>query len=753
MALQITDRCQVGLNGLKYTTPGGVRPQRLPRTPSKTITGVPEYANEQILSNWIIRDLRGGIGVLNMDESIDADRCMWTNCIIDYPGHIVLPRLATEVTPSVTLPTITDGGLELWDDATNLTNWTKTGAGDPLNRQAVTVIEGTFSAGLRTNAATIYQDAANWVSAFQETTIIVTAQLYTAQGTDIRVGINDGVDTTYSSYHTGGGGWETLLVQKKLGAAADKIRVIIDYAAATGAEAFADDIQFHVTSGGTTFLFENFNSNLYMAVGTVLYKLDTSSGSAWLFVASFQASITALIRGPNSMLYIYLGDSDEYLYMNTSEVFVETDVNDANLGVMWDDKLWKLDTDGNYWSAATPNAASPTWTAEGSITDIGGDVENLEVGHDTNGDDVVYAGTHSIMKVYDDANSKWIDTSLRLPDHPKGGKGLVYWRDAMHISSGLDVRKYTVGSVATISEIGLNRDDGLLVEHNGEIVKLIGEGENDMFALVDSSITSGNSKSGVYAYNERAWRCWWIDTANNGAMNDGIVSSAYEYRLYWDVGAKVYYIDLHRGLRNPKQLSGTQKYLTPGVFLSPSFDADTAVFDKLAKALNTFCKDVSTTLTVAVKYRLNQDNIDLDTGWTTMDTLNTTAESDKNEEIFGSNLGTVFQSIQFRLDLTRVSGANTTTPDVQNLVLSYMKLLDSIWSWGFRIILDDLHGTTARQKEENLKTVIEAQTFVKFIYREDDTTETEYVKVFNTFGETETGRNYEGHYDLTVIAL
>lgn len=50
---------------------------------------------------------------------------------------------------------------------------------------------------------------------------------WSTEASQIRVGINDGVTTTYSSYHTGADTWEELTVSKTLSAAATKCEVTI----------------------------------------------------------------------------------------------------------------------------------------------------------------------------------------------------------------------------------------------------------------------------------------------------------------------------------------------------------------------------------------------------------------------------------------------------------------------------------------------------------------------------------------------
>jgi len=92
MALIIKDENQVAINSILYPIRGQVLSQYLPRQAPKINIGDSGWENEQFLSHWVINDLRGGIGIEEMDESIHSDRVWWTNCIIDWKGNITLPR-------------------------------------------------------------------------------------------------------------------------------------------------------------------------------------------------------------------------------------------------------------------------------------------------------------------------------------------------------------------------------------------------------------------------------------------------------------------------------------------------------------------------------------------------------------------------------------------------------------------------------------------------------------------------------------
>ncbi len=878
---------EIELNGKKYHIRGGVKGGWLDPFPEQFTTGDPSYDNRRDLSSWIINDLRNGIGVEEMDEKIDANRCWWTNCIIKYRNHILPPRLATKVTTlptTVSAPTIDNANMEL-DNA----DWTN-GA-----RSNVQAHGGTYSWLVNAGGGgDAYQDVSTDPSGdgFLSKAFIVDGWIWQTGASTSHIIIDDGVGTTSSATFTATGAWTHVHVIRVIDGSATRVRITLDTA---GGTEYFDDLAISGQTIGDI-IFVNFNGESYIATGDTLAKLN-SARNEYEPVGTFPATITALTASLNSRLYIYLGDSEFYWWMDTSEVFTRAITANAYWGFQHDAKLFKVNTSGTVEFSTDPDDAAPTWSSGGAITDIAAQIEGFVVGRDANGNYVPYAATHSITKVYDSATPQWIDTEARLPNHPIGGRGHAYWNGKLYFSYGLGLKEYYPETGAYI-DIGLTERDGLPVEYNGEIVKLLGDtGLKGMFAGIDASITSGNSKSGLYLYDGFGWQCWWVplttliedceddwqgivgevdsnsadttdfqvgsasvkleiaagasagnraaiedfasidlsqhnsvslrvkssialdsgdyqllldDTAAcvspietldipalsaniwtkvvltlaspssdtaiisvgiktivdkgaftlridhieaqtyNQAIDDIIVSSAQsEYAVYFVAGGDIWYIDIPRGIENPDKI--TQSYETSGILLSPWFDAGNDVAAKLAKVLADFANGITTTETVELKYRIDHINTDLDTGWTTLETLNTTDESGFNEELFASGAGLSFKAIQFRLDF--VTGGSTSKGDIKSLVLYFKKRtgLEKLRQWVVTVLCDDHADTKAKEKITNLKGLIESSTDVTFLYRANDgSDESFYVTVDCPEFKEESGRDYAANYNLVL---
>ena len=417
-----------------------------------------------------------------------------------------------------------------------------------------------------------------------------------------------------------------------------------------------------------------------------------------------------------------------------------------------------MTSEGQLAYATDPSHATPTWTNNGSLADEGladNDVNNLSIYRDATGDPIIYADTKVGLFAHDYTNAKWVETELALPNHATCGKGAVWWRDGFYISAGLDVLKYVAGATATITSVGLDKDDGLPGEYRGEIVKLI-KGYNEFFALVDSSLASGTGYSGVYAFDGLGWQCWWLAPTADDTMNSGIVSSAVDYRLFFDHDAKIYSISLEKSLRNPVKIP-TFTFDASGTHITPWFDA-AWLGDKLAIQLNVCCRGMSPTETVAVSYRINHlaasmGATDASTGWTALQTIS--ADGETEISLGTSGVGIANKAIQFKFALARGS-TNTLSPDILWAKLKYLKLLETLWGW--TVIIDctkeEYNGRTPSQLIAALKTAVSTQTLLEFTFRDFSAgTLTYYVRVANAQGLEQTGVDFRGTYRLSLVAL
>ena len=747
MADKVISANEIILNSRRFPIDGFVKESLINRFPPKMIVGESEYSNEQILSNWLVNDQRGGLLVEEMDESVHQDRYWWSTCDTRFRSNVLLPPLATQATaPSSGVTSIAIANKDFEE---NSTSWT-TGA-----RSSTQAHADTYS--WLYNNQSGYQ-ILTWDDALQGRGIVFKCWVYTAAGSTGRIGINDGVGTTYSSYHTGAAGWEQLTATRTLDGSATRLWLYLlsDTANAT----YFDDAtatESACTIGAATH-FANFNGILYVSWGSVLASLS-ANGTSFDVVADFTVTITDLFSD-GTQLFVLLGDIQTsifnfYCWIDTSGgIWRSYSVAAAykEFGIYWDSRVMMSDSAGVLSEMTTPAAVAVVGVGKGTIPVADGDLQAYDIYRDSNGDDIIYARTKVGLYAHDYANTKWYLTELGFPGHATAGIGGVVWHDAYFISTGTAVHKYVVATTATITQMGLDKDDGLPQLRGGEIVELI-KGYNELFALIDSTYEGSGSRSQVMSYDGKGWRTWWEATADNKAMYSGIVSSDTDLRLWFSTTDGVYSIPLQTTTFNPKKVSG-YTYAAAGVHITPRFDAGTKTFTKLATKLTLFLNDMSANETVIVTYQIDQAQGALTSGWTA---LGSTQTGDGAKELtFGTNgVGIEFKDIQFRIALAR-GGTNTNSPIIKGMALSFLKLLDRKKSWSFRINTAEAGrvGATPKELVDAIGTIVSTSTLMPFTFRDgSNSADTFYVMIHPFYGVTPTGQSWDAIYEISCVAV
>jgi hypothetical protein len=724
---------EVKLNNVTYPLCGELQPQLISNFPDKSVVGDYTADSNPLASSWVTYDLLGGIGSSTYDVGSEK-HCWWTNCIVEYEGNITLPRLATAIT-NFAGGTVTP----TWKYASSVTGtgWTTptlASNNDTTDYAYATASASPGSAYLYVNfPIRFYGQFRIWWGNGTDT-ITLTAEGYNP--------LTAAWDSFYSVSSTGtGGAYATVnitdgfysIVRLKASSAGDYQCRIYEVQMETAQPAAAT---------GTLSKAINFNGNLYWSMGAFLLKLSADRTN-FLPIAQFPASIVDLVPSIGGNLYIYLGDTANYHYMTVGESLTVSNSALAYWGFQWDAKLFKVASTGACAYSVNPNAASPTWTTDASLADFASNIRSFILGDDFMEGTIPYCATNYSLKFLNFTDTVWADTALKLPGLANGGKGFCHWRDGLYVSSGLDVIKFQSAQVPQISNISMLKGGGIPLEYNGHIVKLCGDGVNEMFALVDASQVTGTQKSGLYSWDDIGWKCWWVDTNNDGAMYDVIVSNASSsYAVYWACGTSIYYIDIPQGIRNPTYLTSTA-YAASGSLFTSSFDGGWLVGDKRANKVRVGTKGVSATETLVLKYRTNKVNTDLSTGWTTLGTITSGTET---AYTFGSGLGEIFSSIQFDVYFARGS-TNTNTPILKYLTLEYNKLVPKAWGWQMTLDCSETyHDVPSKTLLENLITAAETQTLLPFVFQDT----TYYVEIVSVQGARLTGESNKGKYTIFI---
>ena len=738
MAIVINDN-EVILNGVRYPLTGKVRPSLASVMPEKTVIGDYSKDTDPNLSTWAMNDFTGGVLVEHLDESDPAQAKHSWFSILNHKarGSSTLPYLINSATkPSRTATTWEDGTNHVVDGGGNQT-WT-----NPTNM---------FDGDTGTAATAILNVGQSTEICYMYFPVMQCSQIrFWWNSTNPQVGDTvvigvyyDGTWNNHSQVTPTTGAYVTVA----LGATKTVYAIRVSVASQLAATVSMFEVQAYPTDTtmGTFLEWANFNSNLYYAQENWIGKWNTSTLQFDVLWANL-TTITALVPEINDTMLVYVGDTVNYWYMSTAEAFAQTDVTDATLGIIWDDKAWKMDNDGNFSYTVTPNAASPSWTANGVLDLPAGYAKRLKVYRDADGNAVIYVSTKSGLYVHDFANAKFLKSEVILPEQNDSGKGLDVWHSSLYVSSGLNFYQYTAGQVADITDVGLHNFDGLPIGYSGAIVDAI-QSYDEIFVLVSGPSVNSTQYSSVMSYDNKGWHVWYT-VGTNKTMYRGIVSTVTDNRFWFTTTDGIFWIELPIGSLNPKKIT-TTTYDSSGFCFTPWFDAGWANGSKIADEL--FVKTSSCTVDqdVIVQYRTDYSYNDLSSGLTTLGIIESNGITTYS---FGSGAGIAFKAIQFAFTLRR-GGGNTNSPVLEWFALKYTKRLEPAWSYQFTIdCTQPYNHKSTSQLVDAIKTASESTTKIALSFRNDyGGTETYYGIVTNVLGDVQTGIRKEGQFTVTVF--
>ena len=495
-----------------------------------------------------------------------------------------------------------------------------------------------------------------------------------------------------------------------------------------------------------------------------VYKYNSGSDTFTSALDTLPAVATdALEVRMGGTLYLVIAHTGGYTYTSNGTDFTD-DTTDTKFLAWWDEKLWGIDNTGQLWYATTIG----TEANDAKLPLPDGHVTDLFVARNASGDPILYAMTKEGLFAHDFANGRFVETQLALPFHNDNGKGSVRWRDSVYIPAGLSIYKYINGSnSAVVTVVGPDRDDGLPSDYRGKISKLIGT-HNDLIAMVDGTLTPGTvdmfatgessvidastGYSTILGYNEVGWEVRWSAAGADrgkkitaGFVSDvgGTLTATNPYRMYWGFDGKLYYQQLQSDVINPTQVTNYRyEDSVDGIHYTPWFSADQVEVDKLALKLKAETADCNSNQTIKIEYAL-----DYVESYTTMGTITSNGITTYT---FGSNIGTTFRSIQFKITLA--TNTIAVSPDLISLTLEYRKKLDTKFGWSVNIDLNKGYkGSTSKSMRANILSAIQSNTLLEFTYRDDSSTNRNYyVDITNAQGLEETAYDERGTTQLLL---
>jgi hypothetical protein len=531
-------------------------------------------------------DWRTGFGLQYYDYDDPKRYYSSIGCDLRFKNRAMLSWSATGIalpTGITTAASITNGDMEL------AANWTN-GARDNTHFHS-----GAF--GWMCNNVEAYQDAATWDNSWQSKTFTFSCWVWDSAAGNSKIGINDGVGTTYSSAHTGDSSWQWLTVTKTLNVAATRLRVLLYSGIA--ANGWFDDARICSPANGACIARAEFNDEMYIAHGQSLSKLN-ATGDGFTFVRCFAKPITDLaVFG--EYLYIALGTStdSEYNYMSTAEAFVEStaankkykyfcSVNSAT------PTIWGSDSDYTIRSNTNPVNGGAAWSGQTTVDSSFYTITDM----------ITFSGALYIMK---DDKPYYLDSTGAVQDDlapelesliaTTSGKNAVVYKKEIFIPCGDQALLKTDGTTNEFISPALYCTD--LAEFNGKVQALAFD-DQYLFAILDYGtkveVLAGRTET---IDSETRWVWHPYQQITLAGCETAWVSNEYQKRLWitsTSSSDSVYYIPLPTGYgdvtNDSNKAFATGGYFTTS-YLHGGFKSDTKAFVKIVATLgHTYDADI-----------------------------------------------------------------------------------------------------------------------------------------------------------------
>lgn len=179
-----------------------------------------EYGDKLTIPNWITSAPDAGKELQVGEEGGGGD-------VVNRPAKANFDFIKQLTSGAIGQNLLKNGDMEIWSAGTSSApdNWTLTGTGATVARSS-TKKRGSYAAQVTYGSADayLYQDYADYVY-FQSGKVTVGVWVKCSTASIARLIINDGVGTTASSYHTGGGSYELLEVTRTIDGSASQLRI------------------------------------------------------------------------------------------------------------------------------------------------------------------------------------------------------------------------------------------------------------------------------------------------------------------------------------------------------------------------------------------------------------------------------------------------------------------------------------------------------------------------------------------------
>lgn len=293
---------------------------------------------------------------------------------------------------------------------------------------------------------------------------------------------------------------------------------------------------------------------------------------------------------------------------------------------VWDDKVFRLDTDGSLrWSNDVP-ATDDDWVFSAGIPD-GTNPRGLISYKDNQSNPCLFLITDGTTWKHDFANNILHKDDLWFPRHPNHGLASTVHQGSSYISVGTGIHRY---DNQTITPAGLDNRDGLPARFRGAIVSMA-SGYNGMYALLagrlntqasepeSTTLELGGGDDQMYLsaseshnllmiQNPYGWHYRW-DSLGTRPTNVLTSNTKGTYNLWWGSGGKLYTQTLSSIYFNPADPATTgYPYAPIAEHISGQVNWNWVGQTKIMKQIEIDARKLNNGAYIEVYYRVDSDS-------------------------------------------------------------------------------------------------------------------------------------------------
>lgn len=519
----------------------------------------------------------------------------------------------------------------------------------------------------------------------------------------------------------------------------------------------------------------SFRNTQYFGVGDRVYSLiDTTS--TFQIENIMPANIIDMVVYKDN-LYVSLGTAGYYRYTGSTATWTAVPTQAANLWREWQGSLYNVYHNGTqYTTRRTSSVVPESWGSDIGTFPVEITPYQLVRYPDADGADALYALTNTGPWIYNNTDSLWLPTDVQITPLTSGetSRGTRFRDGKLYFSTGgVSMMNIQNGNPMTVGTMGLDRDDGLPQEQQGNIVAVASD-NNWIFALVQVQGTTTDSEDTMPAMSSppvrsegwsyasgpvtlRAWNGGWsklyTSATSTSAGSAMVVGTSYgKRRLYFSIASHIMYMDLPSGLYNPRQNPIKRYRVCNPEHITPWWDYGNWTMEKVHGHILFEVRGADASNYVDVYYGIDFD----DATWYYAGRINTSGLT--HLQVNGPE-GDQARFFRFRFKGTK----HATDPYQAPMIIFYdsevMRVLPSTYAYGFQLDLSsNLGNFTPMQQILYLKQLLDPRItrgLYEFAYTPspDGTPNTFYGRISRINGQDATGLALRGKgtYQVTIM--